>query len=106
MNNTIEVKPPSDSTMWGMLARKLQTNASKLTKLMEYHNSTATTYNIEDVEPMKKNCEEIQQVTCDIYEDIVQMYSTIKEINACATPSSEEWFIRQGEHEQLEKNSL
>ena len=84
MNNTIEVKPPSDSTMWSMLAQKLQTNASKLTNLMEYHNSTATTYNIEDVEPMKKNCEEIQQVTCDIYQDIVQMHNTIREISAYA----------------------
>ena len=106
MSNTVEVKPPSDSTMWSMLARKLQTNTSKLTDVMECHNSTTTTFNIEDVEPMKKNCEEILQATCGIYEDIVQMYSAIKEINAYATPSSEEWFIRQGEHEQIEKNSL
>ena len=106
MNNTIEVKPPSDPLMWSRLTRKLRTNTSKLTNVMGYHNSITTTFNIEDVEPMKRNCEEILQVTSDIYEDIVQMYNTIREINAYATPSPEEWFIRQGEHEQLEKNSL
>ena len=106
MNNNIRVKVPSKKEMWGRLERTLKEQTRQLTKTMSYDNQDDTTYNIEDVEPMKKNCEEILQTACGIYEDIVEMYKAIKEIDELGTPSVEEWFIRQGEHEQLEKNSL
>lgn len=106
MNNDIRVRVPSTKEMWGKLERNLRKQTKELTSTMAYYNADSTTYNIEDVEPMKKNCEAILQTACGIYEDIVEMYNAIREIDEAASPSIEEWFILQGEHERLEKNSL
>ena len=106
MENNTEVRVPSTKEIWSMLGRMLDKNASDLTDTMGYYNTDNTTYNIEDIAPMKENCEKILLAVNDIYEDIIEMETSIRGINSRATQSPEEYFILQGEHEKLEKNSL
>jgi len=106
MENKTEVRVPSKKEMWSMLGRMLNKNDSNLTGTMGYYSTDNTTYNMEDIAPMKENCEKILLVTNDIYQDIIEMEDKIRGINSRATQSPEEYFILQGEHEKLEKNSL
>ena len=104
MNNNTEVKVPVTPELWRTFSTSLQDNTKKLTSTMAYYRSDQVRFNMEDLGPMRQQCEEILQSCNHIYEDVLAMIQQAREIDDLGY-KNEEWWIRQGEYE-LQANKL
>ena len=104
MYDNIEVKVPVKPELWSMFSRSMLQNVKKLTDTMEYYRSDESRYSMEDLQPMREQCEQILESCGYVYDDIQQMITQVYEIQELGY-KNEEWWHHQGEHE-LKENKL
>jgi hypothetical protein len=101
MDNNIYIKVPVKPELWSMFAQSMVQNVKQLTDTMDYYRSDESRYNIEDLQPMRQQCEQILESCGHVYDDITQMITQAYEIQELGY-KNEEWWHRQGEHEMNE----